>query len=1148
MKIDCTLNTRVTPVKYNNKTQVRFVNLPAGQVGNSKLPAGFCVPVFTGNILENFDSDEIFDINDENLFNINFLKKLSNDLMQYKKESDAMEAVYLINEKASAKSSKNNVTLMQDSSVNTINAEIADLHDTSKSTEVKASKGAYLFDDAKAVKLNAPNIFLLHNSKAEDCKADILWLVNNSSCNHANVSKLYQRNYSTMDDVTADEIVIKDFAHIKNAYAKNIVLEGNSGIEEAKIDGGKIKVLGKSQVDSLLLKSSIQDSTEISKSYVVLDKNSVVKTIVSDEGCVDITGRGTIGDIYTKGSSVIIHGPVNIKGKIVFLDNPGSIVVQKAPYNIYPQITSENVENGKLQFLMQKGETLLIGNTFDSFDKSLTTIEHSKLFQPQEDFSKYTDLETLKKYYDKNNPKLAAKLDNYLSKPNGFIIKEMYEEFFNSTLQTLNLQGENKKFTLFWLNNAKIGEKNLVDFWFNVLGKNPEGINQSNKVYFINNLSDEQKAILTEKTVQYWISEVLPDLYDRANYSDLSILERNSQKISDLVGVLKTNPELLIKQLDDKNYYNSLKTYTINGKKVVDLWLESAHNPQLKSMLKVDRLTVEYLKLLILAQDSRDSIISSMENETVKQEKLIDNFRYAVQDLLQNEDSLDKSQLKILKKFQNSADLYNLVRKNIQNITDKTEIEAILINILNELSSERDELAIKARREIFANSFNMHKVVNAAFDPVMNSYMNFVAESYNKSLGKFNNNQLSDAQFQVESLRHYVVKNSLYFEPIWKDLVENSYRFFQSITLDKVTAENIRMLADIIADSAERKNPKVISDLITGNYLDTIEKKDFVNRYKGDCNFITMLKNDGINKKEILSELIIMETINENLYKQRLDSFSKNITSENVITNLDIADEYLKILDYDYPDMTIKEKQKALSSLTKEERILLNNIIFQNWHQDGLKKFMTQKFEEVQLEYNINYQGKHMKDILSRMEKSLDNIRVNVQGQTYTMREIVQNLDKIALYSEKSFKELYFISDNIEQINKNTESIKANTRAILYTAMQNSKIKDPQLSNMIKELLPEVERESLSGFLFKVDEKCKQIKEEKRKAQLQNVGRLVLTFALSSMIGAACPDCIGDIISNPEMAENVINGVKHITSAVNHVALFKAMGLGLQKS
>lgn len=1134
MKVNLYIENKNYKTKVS-KTNSKNVSFPM----NSEIYTPFGLvqyyPSFAGgNILQNFSDNNYFN-NPEEQTGKQILNRILNNLSNYKDEADVQKSVYIIDKKVNNVKSDNNVTIVKNSAANSVKANIVDIYGTSSVKSANADEGIYLFNNAKALKLNSDRIFLFHKSEAESAKAQVLWLLNDAECNEADAPSIYLRNNSTITNAKAEKFFIRDNVQAEKVSSKDIIMKDNARIKNAVVTDGKLQLSGQSELNK----------AQISNTKVIIDKNSKIGLLESDKD-IDITGKGTIGDIRTKGKKILIHGPVKITGKIVFLNDRGNVSVQKEPYNIYPKLNSSMVENGDLQFLMQKGNDYFLGNLVDSFNGSLKKIKESKLFAENKDYGVYSNVDSLQEFCSERHNPIAPELGKYLTNGDGFITRELYEDFFNSTLKTLNSQSDGKKFSMLWVRNMKLGDKNLADFWLETLGKDIRNLSDAQKTYTLNNLTTEQKKLLIDKTIRYWVENILPDLYNKETFSDLYIIQNNSGKISRIITNIKNDNPEFIKSFDNRNFFNDFKSLSINGKNLIDLWLQNSPNPGIKQMLKTDRLKKEYIKTLLTNEKLREEIITLTEEEIKQQKLFFQNYKFAEKEIMEDEPALNKSKRLILEKFKNSTDLYNVVQAKVEDINNIGEIEAVLLDILDKISKEREYLSIKARRDIFNRSTDT-KIINAAFHPEIKSNIDFITNSYVQSLTKLSEKEIPDEQYSIKSFEEYVSDNSLYFMPLWNEIAAASYAFYNTVLLDRVTHENIKMLGNI--DKAKKHHlPSELNEIISGYYIDTIEKKDFICRYKDDNNFRIMMNNNGINYRNAISDLMLIETINENLYINRLNNFSANITPVQVCKNLDIADKYLKYLDKDYPSMSIEEKTRALSSNTPEDFIMLNKLALRDWKQNELKNYMSTKFVEIQLEHNINYQGKNITDILSQMNESLNNIKINVQGQSYTLNEMAQNIDRISVFSEKSFNELYFISDNIKEINKNTESIKANTKAILYTAMENSRYRDPELSNMIKDLIPEAEKNSLTVFLRKVEEKGKKQQDEKRKRQLKTIAGLTVMAATASCGGFVTPDMITGLLGSGVNAGAVVSGIKNITSTLNHFAVFKAASISLKKN
>ena len=1073
-----------------------------------------------------FDDKYFFNTDNEIDFKINFNKYINHKLNLYKTSAEANDSVYLTDKKEDKIKAKKNITLLGESSANLIKSNLADIHNNSSAKNIKAEE-LYLFDDAKAEEVDSKNIVISNNANILYAKAKRTWLVDKGNAEQINTDEHYQRNNATVNDVLAQKIYIRDNAKIENAHAPKILLKGNAGINKAFVENGVIKLSDNSFVENL--------NPENSK--VLLSENTKIQTITADSD-IDITGNGTIGNIYTNGSSVVLRGPVKLEGKIVFGDKNGSVIVQKAPYNTYPKIKNDNVENGTLEFLMLKNNEIVIGNPGEIFGDGIKIAENTMPEEATERTSVFSDLSYLIKYYKNFNPELSDKIKNVIQSENANIARKLFKEFYTSNLKTLNSRNKEKFFSLTFVENAMIGKENLVDFWLKVIGKNPE--NNVDKIKILNNLSSQEKSEITNASVKYWLDEVLPEQINSQKHNNISFVQKDIDFTKTLIKKLEKSPQSIVSDLDNKTFYKKLSDTEINQQKITDIWI----NSKMPKNLGSERLKKEYLKTLIENPDLRQIIIAKTAENTEIAQNFLNNYKSACQDIIDNETDISKTEKEILKNFKNDKNLYNYTFNKTEDKKNIPEIETVILSAITQISKEYETLSIKAQKEIFNRVLKIPEVVKSDKNSQLYNYVNFILTQYGQMTATENPVSAQDNIDQLSTFKKHVENNSLFFENLWRNIVNSSFTFYIKDTLNTVNADNIRMLASV---SKKRPQNTSIETLIDGKYIEQIEQKDFISRYQDDPNFVTLMKNDGINKKEVLSDLLMTEAVNDSLYQQRLQQFNKEITPESVVENLDIAEKYFKILDMDSSSMTLNQKVIILSQIPQEELSMLNSVVIKDWRNNELAKFMSDKFVSTQLEHNINAQGKNIGDVLSKMCEYLNSINVNLQGQNYTLYELTKNIDKIAKLSEKSFKELYFMGQNIEAINGNTESMKSNIKAILYSVMQNSKIKDSELTESIKKLLPENEKKPLSEFVSKVNIKCKEIKDEKRKSQLKSLANLVVVAIGATGFEYLGGDMLSKFFGSGETISKVTSALCGVAKTVKHVSILKAATTGMKR-
>lgn len=1076
-----------------------------------------CEVSFSGNIFDEVSDMSFFNDNDADFFSINFFNQLYDNLRKYKINLPPEVSTYLTDSAAANRlESANNVTVTNDASANDVKGLFVDLGDRAKVKNTEAIKNFYMFDNSVSGTAKADRIFLSDNSYSSNNTARIIWVKDSASADKINADTLYQRNASSVAEALTKNFYTRDNAFSKNINSENIFLKDNAYIENAESTSGYIELQDNSHINSLT----------VNNSKIQLGKNTRIDKIIS-EGTLDISGSGTVGDIEISGSHAYIRGNINLNGKIKFLNDGGVVIVQKGIQNIFPKLNSSMVENGLLQFLIQSSKDVYLGNPVDTFSPGIRLLSDS-----------------VKNYSEQNLPVLKNSLPEVI---NSFDVetRNLYAEFFHSYLQSLTKTDDSKKFSLFWVNNAKIGDKNLADLWISMLGKGADKLSDTQKTYILNNLSNDEKGYLLKSTSMYWVQNVLPKQQNKIHFDDLNTIKEEVELIKSYIHEIQNSPENFALELDNKEFLDKLLSTEIAGENLLDFWLKEYPLP--KAALQTIRLKKEYLKNLIGRQDFADRIVTktqkAIENQTITLEK----YNMACEDLAKNEPDLDKLQQRLLGKYKNSSLFYKIVTGETDNSKSVTEIESEIVKVLKILARERNGLAITARREIFDKTLNLANVVTSKPNTELNNFVNFVFETLSQITPSLTSEDMMDFSDRICAFEKYVNKNSYYLGNFWQAFVKDAYSYYNKVLLDRITDNNLNLLYSIKLNTRQNTVSPMTS-FIEDKLLDTIEQRDFVARFQNDYNFQVLMANNGINHKAVLSDLLLTESINENLYQTRLSNFPNDINKNTVKNNLDIADKYLRIQDKDYPVMSISEKTNIISKIPPEEFLYMNKLIMQEWKSNELRSFMSEKFKQTQLMYNINAQSKNIVDSLEKINSNLDNIRVNIAGQSYTLNEMAANLDKLVDIEKKSFKELYFIGENIEAVNHNTKSIRDNTRGILYSAMQNAKMRDPELSKTIAELLPEAERESFTDFLTCVEKKYKTLKDEKKKQQIKMLAQLVAVGAAAAGISGISPDVIAGFFGGGSLASTFSSGLLSVADTLKHVAIFKAATNGMKKT
>ncbi len=1097
----------INDVNTNNITLSSFI-FPAAQIS------------FGQNQFQPDEDNALFNEEDATSFSIKLFNDINKFLSTYKNKTPESESLYLLNQDIKDKAiSTKNITIMNNASAKQVNAELVDMFNFASANKIQTNMHTYLFDNSTADEIKAKKIYLSDKAFSSKNEAETVWLKDNATAENIIANNVYQRNNSKTNAISTKNFFAADNINCENLTANNILLKNSANVQNAIIKGGEVVLYNNAKINNLNTKNS----------KIILNKNTSITNITS-EGNLTITGNGTIGDVDINGTHLFLNGPVKINGKIRFSTPDGVVIAQRGKQNIFPKIDSSMVENGILQFLISDKNNVYLGNPVDVFASGLSILNNN--------IAEEKNKEQIPVYL--NDSSIISEINNNPE------IKSLYVDFYKDNLQLLSNDNKAKVFSLFWTKNAKLGEKKLADLWMEILGKQAESIPDTQKTYKINNLSESERKLLLEKTTLYWFKNLLPQITTEQNFNDFNCYKQNLDTIEKLLDNLDQDKENIQKTLsDNKILYEKLNSLQLDNQSLLDFWLKNDNQKFTQDI--TERLKKQHLNELLESKNRRQKIINITKDELKNQKNFIEAYEFACDDLIKNEPELDKLQQKLLEKYKNSKVFYQIISETANKTNDTKKIEIEIIKILQSLTNEYRQLSIDARKNIFDKTLNVANVITAKPNTELDNYVNFVFTALSQNVHKMQKEELFDFVNDTNAFKNFVSKNSAYFSDYWLDMVKNAYRFYDTKMLDMITKNNLKLL---YSNEQNKKNSSnKIAEFVNTlqkNSADTIEQKEFVSRFKDNINFEKLMNNSGIDQKKALTDLLMTEALNENLYLNRLNSYPKSITPDSVKENLDLTDKYLVLLDKDYSDMSIQEKYQTISKVPDEEFRLMNRLIFSDWKKHELQNLLNNKFVLMQLEYNANAQSKNIKDNLETINHNLNNIRINIAGQNYTLQEMAANLDTLVNISQKSFKELYFIGENIEAINGNTQSINANTRAVLYATMQNSKFRDPELSKTIEELLPVTERGSFSDFLSEVEKKYKKMKDEKKKKELKQIANLAMIAAAASGIGYIEPSVITGFLGGGEILTHAISAIKPIADTLKHVAIFKAATTGMK--
>ena len=339
---------------------------------------------------------------------------------------------------------------------------------------------------------------------------------------------------------------------------------------------------------------------------------------------------------------------------------------------------------------------------------------------------------------------------------------------------------------------------------------------------------------------------------------------------------------------DNKILYEKLNSLQLDNQSLFDFWLKN-DNPKFTQDIKTERLKKQHLNELLKSKNRCQKIINLTKDELKNQKNFIKAYEFACDDLIKNEPELDKLQQKLLEKYKNSKVLYQIISETSNKTNDTKKIEIEIIKILQSLTNEYRQLSIDARKNIFDKTLNVAHVITAKPNTELDNYVNFVFTALSQNVHKMQKEDLFDFINDTNAFKNFVSKNSAYFSDYWLDMVKNAYRFYDTKMIDMITKNNLELLY------SNEQNKKNASNKITEfvntlqkNSTDTIEQKEFISRFKDNINFSKLMNNSGIDQKKALTELLMTEALNENLYLNRLNSYPKSITPDSVKEKLDL--------------------------------------------------------------------------------------------------------------------------------------------------------------------------------------------------------------------------------------------------------------------
>jgi hypothetical protein len=380
-------------------------------------------------------------------------------------------------------------------------------------------------------------------------------------------------------------VQLKDFAFADTIKSYILNMQDNSEVINAEIQN-TVSMSGKSKAKTIITRYiemfKNSQAENVYSSNLELRNKSKVKNLFADD-VLSINGEGTVDNIICKGHQIYITGPINVTGKIKF-DFYGEVFLLKNENTECANIANK-LENGIIKYIYDSQINDISKHAENLFGKRLQQVfTETNSTNIQENLGNYKDIASI----CKTNPNLSERIKE-LSQNNSdeVIIRTLYNNFAQNTC--LNLTESNKKYTAFWAENKKIGDKNLVDFWLSSLNISIERKSPSEKADILNALPFKQKQKLIENTIEHWVNNILPvelnsntiNMEHKVSTADLM---KQKQKF-----ISAMNDEIF-KPLKDFDYLSSNTENSTLGNKietVFDIIEDNIKNSPLQVSLKV---------------------------------------------------------------------------------------------------------------------------------------------------------------------------------------------------------------------------------------------------------------------------------------------------------------------------------------------------------------------------------------------------------------------------------------------------------------------------------------------------------------------------------------------------------------------------------
>ena len=302
-----------------------------------------------------------------------------------------------------------------------------------------------------------------------------------------------------------------------------------------------------------------------------------------------------------------------------------------------------------------------------------------------------------------------------------------------------------------------------------------------------------------------------------------------------------------------------LKQVSIDGVSIIDYWLNiDTTGKDIDRIKQNDRLKNLWFDSVIKDKEIMNRFVSSTLDRLQSENGLIKLARTAYKDIIENDETINEEQKKILIRQQENMLFYKVVSNKLNSV-DLLQMEINVLNTIEQLDSERKNILRNAEDNIFSKLKTPDVLNSDKPDDVENIKYIFDLLSSAKQSTSFECDQDIDSKLN-EFLQAEEMGDKKLIAESWKWILELSQQYFETEVLNDITNKNIELL-NSINEKVSYSDSKKIRSLTQDKNL-TIEQREFIARYKNNKDFKVMINNPNVNIHDVIEGLVFYEKSN----------------------------------------------------------------------------------------------------------------------------------------------------------------------------------------------------------------------------------------------------------------------------------------------